>query len=368
MDMNGNTMKTCLGTTFLVILIATCAGAQTFENETGGSVRFYGQVSPSYLSFDDGELSTGNFVDNANSNTRLGFVIDQPAWGGGLVLTFETALGFVQSSEVSQFVTPSALAWERTDLRKFEAAYSADFGKFTIGQGSMATDGVATLDVSGTSLVGSVTVSDVSGAFAFREDSGVLSDVTVSDAYKDFDGSRRFRVRYDTPEYGGFSVAVAYGQNILSEDDDKDYYDIGLVWSGTQGDFELAAAAGYAWEEDDTTNERYAGSFSMLHTPTGLNLSVSTGADPDGGNYGYAKAGWKGDLMAAGPSAFSIDYYDGNDLAADSSSSEAFGVSAVQTFTDMDLEVYLGYRAYSYNDATSYQDADSYLFGARYKF
>lgn len=366
--MNRTPTKDGLGLTIMILFCATSAGAQTFENDTGGSVRFYGQVSPSYLSFDDGGLSTGNFVDNANSNTRLGFVIDQPAWGGGLVLTFETALGFVQSSEVSQSFTPSALAWERTDLRKFEAAYSADFGKLTIGQGSMATDGVATLDASGTSLVGSVSVSDVSGAFAFREDSGLLSDVTVGDAYKDFDGGRRFRVRYDTPEYGGFSVAVAYGQNILSENDDKDYYDIGLVWSGTQGDFELAAAAGYAWEKDETTNKRYAGSFSMWHAPTGLNLSLSAGADPDGGTYGYAKAGWRGNLMAAGPSAFSIDYYAGNDLAADNSSSEALGLSAVQTFSDMNLEVYLGYRAYSYDDATSYQDTDSYLFGARYKF
>jgi hypothetical protein len=357
-----------LGATLGLLLGATSISAQTFENETGGSVRFYGQVSPSYLSFDDGEVSTGNFVDNANSNTRLGFVLDQPAWGGNLVLTFETALGFVQTSEVSQGFTPSALAWERTDLRKFEAAYSAEFGKLSIGQGSMASDGVATLDASGTAIVGSVTVPDVSGAFAFREDTGALSDVTVGSAYKDFDGGRRFRIRYDTPEFSGFSIAAAYGQNILAEDDDTDYYDIGLVWSGTQGDFELAAAAGYAWDDGDTTNERYAGSFSMLHTPTGLNLSLSAGADPDGGSYGYAKAGWKGELIAPGPSAFSIDYYDGDDLATDNSSSEAFGLSAVQTFTDLDLEVYLGYRSYSYDDAASYQDADSFLFGARYKF
>jgi hypothetical protein len=366
--MKGIAMKNGLGTTILVLLGASSAGAQTFENETGGTARFYGQFSPSYLSFDDGEETTGEFVDNANSNTRLGFVIEQPAWGGGLVLTFETALGFVQTSEVSQTYTPPALAWERTDLRKFEAAYSSDFGKFTIGQGSMATDGVATLDASGTGIVGSVTVPDVAGSFAFRETSGTLSGVTVSKAYKDFDGSRRFRVRYDTPKFGGFSVAVAYGQDILSEDNDTDYYDIGLVWAGTEGDFELAAAAGYAWEDGDTTTERYAGSFSMLHTPTGLNLSLSAGGDPDTGTYGYAKAGWKGDLIAPGPTAFSIDYYDGSDLAVDDSSSEAFGLSAVQTFTEIDLEVYLGYRAYSYDDTASYQDADSFLFGARYKF
>jgi hypothetical protein len=195
-----------------------------------------------------------------------------------------------------------------------------------------------------------------------------LSNVTVGKAYKDFDGGRRFRIRYDTPKLGGVSIAVAYGQNILAEDDDTDYYDVGLTWSGTQGDLEIAAAVGYAWDDGDETTERYAGSFSMLHTPTGLNLSLSAGADPDAGSYGYAKAGWKGNLIAPGPTAFSIDYYDGNDIATDGSSSEAYGLSAVQTFTEIDLEVYLGYRAYSYDDAASYLDADSFLFGARYKF
>lgn len=161
---------------------------------------------------------------------------------------------------------------------------------------------------------------------------------------------------------------IGYGRNILSENDDRDYYDIGLVWSGTAGAFELAAATGYAWEEDNVTNERYAGSVSMLHSPTGLNLNLVAGGDPNGGTYGYAKVGWKGDLIATGPSAFSIDYYDGNDIAEDDSSSRAFGLSVVQTITEMDMEVYFGYRGYSYDDAASYQDADSFLLGARYTF
>jgi hypothetical protein len=190
--MNRITMKSSLGTTFLVILGATSTGAQTFENESGGTVRFYGQFSPTYLSFGDGDVTTDNIVDNENSNTRLGFVIEQPAWGGGLTLTFETALGFVKTNEVSQDDTPPALAWERTDLRKFEAAYAADFGKLSLGQGSMASDGVATLDVSGTGIVGSVTVADVAGAFKFREDGGALSSVTVGKAFKDYDGGRRW--------------------------------------------------------------------------------------------------------------------------------------------------------------------------------
>ncbi|WP_371037782.1 MULTISPECIES: porin [unclassified Rhodosalinus] len=367
------------GLTFAAVIAGTSAGAQTFENDTGGSVRFYGQASPSYLSFDDGEETTGKIVDNSNSNTRFGFAVTQPMSDGDLVFTFETGLGFRQSALLSQSNTPPTLDWRRTALRRLEAAYTADFGTLAIGQGFMATDNVATLDPSGTALVVSVGVSDA--AFAFREKSGALSDVRVIDAFKEFDGARLFRIRYDTPTYSGFSGAVSYGRNVLAEDDDTDYYDIALRWSGTQGDFALAAAAGYAWEDegnsrapglkpgDVTTNERYSGSFSLLHTPTGLNLSASAGGDPDGGNYGFVRAGWVYDVTSQGPTALAVSYYGGSDVAEENSSSEGVGFAAMQTFTDLDLDVYLGYREYYYDDdAASYQDASSVFLGARFKF
>jgi len=364
-----------LGVTLLALLWSTYSVAQTFENKQGGSVRFYGQASPSYLSFDDGEDTTANLTDNSNSNTRLGFVISQPTSGGDLVLTFETGLGFRQSVAVSQDYKPQALDWQRTALRRFEAAYTADFGTVAIGQGFMATDNVATLDASDTALVLSVGVSDAS--FAFRETSGELSNVRIIDAFKDFDGSRLFRIRYDTPVYAGFSAAASYGRNILAKNDNTDYYDIALRWFRTLGEFELAAAAGYASaskglaevDDDKSKSQRYSGSFSMLHTPTGLNLSASSGTDPDTGTYGFVRAGWKSDLIAPGPSAFAISYYDGNDLAVENSSSEGVGFAVVQAFTEHDLELYFGYRSYSYDDgAANYKDASSVFSGARYKF
>ncbi|NHQ76064.1 hypothetical protein HAT86_16590, partial [Roseovarius gahaiensis] len=105
------------------------------------------------------------------------------------------------------------------------------------------------------------------------------------------------------------------------------------------------------------------------HNSTGLNLSGSAGGDPDGGSYGFVRAGWTYDLTSHGPTAFAISYYEGSDLSEENSSSESIGFAAMQTFTDLDLDVYLGYREYYYNaDAASYQDASSVFLGARYKF
>jgi hypothetical protein len=281
-------------------------------------------------------------------------------------------LGFIQSSEVSQTSKPPALQWEKTDLRKLEVAWGAEYGTFTFGQGPMATDNTTNLDASGTSIAGSVSVADTAGDFFFRDAAGALTGVTVGDAFNDLDGARRFRVRYDTPDYSGFTVAVAYGENILDSSDEKAYYDAAVRWSGETGDYEISAAFGYAWTEapgNGGTARRAAGSATVAHRPTGLNLTLAGGNEIDGGSYIYGKAGWAADLVTVGGTAFAIDYYAGSDFATEGSSSDTVGLYAVQDFDDADLQAYLGLRSYAYSDAdASYLDATSVLLGARYRF
>ena len=50
----------------------------TFTNASGGVATFYVQVNLTYQSFDDGQETTSNIVDNGNWNSRLGFTISQP--------------------------------------------------------------------------------------------------------------------------------------------------------------------------------------------------------------------------------------------------------------------------------------------------
>ncbi len=363
-----------LGAIVVALAVAGCtaASAQTYENETGASVRFYGQVSPVWQRFEDGGKTTRNLVDNGNSNTRMGLVIKQPIGDTALMLTLETALGVLQTSEVSQGELSDRIDWQRTDLRKFDAAYTGQFGTLYAGQGSMATDGAATLDASGTTLPGTVTFDDSAGSFAFRGKDGVLTDITIGRAFKNFDGGRRFRLRYDTPSWSGFSAAVSYGHNVLAEDDETDYYDMALRWTGAANDFDLAAAAGFAWAEPKLADavKSYMGSATVLHTPTGLNLSIAGGAQLDAGSYGYIRGGWRGDPLPVGLSAVSVDYYSGTDVAGDSANSKGWGVYAQQTFDDLGLEVYAGWRSYSYEDATpvEYQPPNSVLLGGRYQF
>ena len=62
----------------------------TFNLYNGGVMTFYGQFNPAYQSFDDGDETTRDIVDNGNWNSRVGFTIIQPVDEGSVRVRFET--------------------------------------------------------------------------------------------------------------------------------------------------------------------------------------------------------------------------------------------------------------------------------------
>ena len=341
----------------------------TFTNRTGGVTTFYGQLNLTFQSFDDGEETTSNIVDNGNWNSRLGFTIDQPIGEDTLRLRFESGLTLRNSSLVSQDRTPDWDEWERTLLRWFEVAYDSDYGTVSVGQGATASNGTAGLDDSFTFIAGATDSTDGFGSFRFRDDAGELSDVSIGQVNSALDASRRFRVRYDTPIYNGIMVSASYGQNVLVSADDNDYYDLAIRWTGDVGDVSIRSAFGYQGIDnpDGDLTERLAGSFALVHEPTRLNFALSAGNEFDGPNYYWLRAGWQTDRFAVGTTSMSVDYYDGTDFLSDGSKTENYGVYAVQDFDDLSLNLYAGVRRFTYTDRSDvgYQDADGILIGMR---
>ena len=288
-----------------------------------------------------------------------------------LRFNFETGLGILNTSETNQIDNPDWIDWQKTDIRKLEGVFEGAWGSIWLGQGSMASDGAAEVDNSGTSLAGYVNLADTAGSYLFR-DGETLSGIDIGDAFKDFDGGRRFRLRYDTPDFAGFTVSAAYGEEVLDSENDNTYYDLAVRYGIANEVIEFDAALAYSWEDDeDDTVEQLIASGSLTHVPTGLNLTLAAGDRQDeGGGYGYIKIGWNGDLLRYGSTAFAVDYYDGSDFVTSGSESASWGAQAVQNFDDWGLEAYLGYRVYSYDDNSEadYQDVSAMLVGARWKF
>jgi hypothetical protein len=344
----------------------------TFKSRSGAVTTLYGQVNLAYQSFDDGQQSTSNIVDNGNWNSRLGFTITQPLGENTLRARFESGLTLRNGALVSQTNTPNWDQTSRTLLRWFEVALDSNYGTVSLGQGATAANGTTGLDDSFTFIAGATDSTDGFGSFRFRNDAGELTGVSVGQVNSALDALRRFRVRYDTPVFGGVMLSTSYGQNVLVQADKNDYYDAAIRWTGDLGDVAVRSALGYQWIDnpDGDRTERLAGSVSLLHKPTGLNFALSAGDQVDGPNYYWARAGWRFDGLAVGTTSLSIDYYNGSDFLSKGAKTENYGVYAVQDLNAVSANLYIGWRHFKYSDqlGNSYKDADGILIGARWFF
>jgi len=358
--------------TFLAAASALSAEPLEFRNDLGGTVTLYGQFNPAILSVDDGVTTDTDIVDSAHSNSRAGLLLAQPLDQGLLGFNLEFGLGLPQSSAFSQTNQPT-FDWTRANIRKVDFSFqTSTSGKFYLGQGSMASDGTADTDLSGTTLVLYSGIGDTAGSYRFRTTGGALSDVTISAATPNYDGGRLVRLRYDTPELGesGITVSVAAGEEFLDAASDDRVYDLGVFYSGQFGGARLAAALGLSRLDRPgaASQETLAGSISVLWD-SGFNLGLAAGSREDAGAYVYGKIGYIGDWWRAGSTALAADFYQGEDTTRQGARTEVLGLGIVQSVDALNLEAYAGYRVYDYADpAARYQAISSVLAGARWRF
>jgi hypothetical protein len=379
------------GTASLIANAVTAEGLPPIEwkTSTGGTLQFYGQINKGVLSYDDGiDTESYGLIDNSNSSTRVGLEYTHQfgAW------TFQNAneIGYAPYSSSNAnllHTSPDSSDYEFTNanIRKIDFTFENNsYGKFWVGQGSMATDGIQEIDLSGTDVIAYSSVGDsASGQFLRFSDPGLsfddsLSDVTIGDAFTNYDGPRRVRVRYDAPTFANTTFAAAFGRNLLSDDSDtrdQNIFDASLTYANEFADFQTQAGLGYYWAENNITT--WGGSASGLHKPTGLNATFGfgTGSPDDGpdGQWYYAKLGLLRDYVSWGATAVSIDYYDGEDFLltgdATSSKSKSYGLALVQNVDRANTQIWLTVRNYDYSDdVASYEDGQAIFGGARFRF
>ena len=337
-------------------------------------LEFYGQINKGLLVFDDGGSTLGyGPVDNGNSSSRIGIRLYgaiNEGWSLGGNLEWEW--NPYSTNNVTQ-LNRGDFDWDTNLLRKAEFYLeSKELGKLWLGQGSMASDSTAEADLSGTTVVGYSLVADMAGGPFFREADGTLTSVHVKDAFTNFDGlGRKLRARYDTPKFlGGFSLATSVGTQVVPDETNVTVWDIAARYDNTFEDVKVSGAVAYSRPGDD--QNLVDASVSFLHEPTGLSLTLAAAYSDEqtvDGKYGYIKLGYQTDIFEAGKTAFSVDTYFGDDIAAAGSSSTSFGAQIVQNLDYLQTELYLGARSYSYEEASVDIDTSyAFLAGARMKF
>ena len=355
--------------TFLA-LPALALPALVQAQDAGSPWEFYGHLNLGVISVDDGFDTETALTDNDNSNSRFGLIFRQDLQDGAQFrFHFETALGLRGSSSITRTDNDFDAEYRRTELRKFEIIYdTASFGTFSFGQGSIATDSAAEADFSGTSVIAYSSLQDQAGNQEFRLAGGAGSGVSVGNAFSAFDGGRRLRVRYDTPDYNGFRLAVSAGQEVLASGNDDEFYDLGVTYNRDYGAYRVAGRLGYSVR--DSAEELVLGSAAILHEPTGLSLALAGGQQQQGdAGYVYLKAGLQRDWFSFGRTHLSLDYYSGDDFAVAGSESSSVGLAVVQKIDAYDLELYASYRTFEFEaSGAQFEDLDVTFVGARWRF
>lgn len=353
------------------------------------SVTINGQVNNKVRFASNGTDNDVRILDNNASSNRLRVLGDaklndrfsvKTAFELDFELESDSATGFDDSFLFGQNVGEGDEDTE-IDLRRLEAIFiDKQLGDLTIGQGDTASNKSAEADLSGSFLaVGDATFDDDALAFATSNGGGVgLSLGTALDAQ---DGlSRQPRVRYRTPKFAGFGGEVAYiGDRTF---DGSITYDQKSI-----GDFAVKGRAAYYQFLDDpgdtanggngeTISQGFTGSLSVLHKPTGLNLTggyfnLFEDADApailnadgsfdsaDSPQAWWVKAGIQRQVIDAGKTAFAVDYQrqsgiestgglaDGaaGVLVSNATSSQSIGVQLTQNIDALSTEAYIGYR------------------------
>jgi len=354
---------------------ATEAAQATAQREvTSGQDRVKlavsGQVNRAVNMVDDGDNTKAYYVDNDVSNTRIRFI-------GTAKMTEDLTLGsrieFAVAPNESSTVTQGN---EGGDENYFQARWaevsfdSKSYGKLSLGKGDTASNNTAQVDLSRTDVIMYSSISDIVAGLQFRTKNGKeLTGIEVSDAFNDQDGlSRQSRVRYDTPSLYGFSLAGSVVSDQRS--------DAALFWGGQGLGFKAAAAAAVSNPNQDNTNLRYDGSFSILHEKTGLNLTLSGGMldkeAQDSATNLYAKLGWIANFFDFGATSFGVDYTNSQNTSGEGDKGYSVGAAAVQSLDKFGTELYFQYRLFSLDrdsdNGPGVEDINAGTVGARVKF
>jgi len=334
------------------------------------SVQLYGQLNRGVLVVDDGDSTKSYQVDNDNSSTRIGLlgsVVPDEGWGIGT--KFEVDFESNSSSEVNQD-DQNGVGDNHFKERWAEIFVQSPYGKLSLGQGDTASNNTSEVDLSGTTVAGYSDLNAVAGGmFFYDDDTKDLSGTKPKDVFSNFDGlSRDDRIRYDTPEWNGLSLATS----AISGGGG----DVALRYSYKNDQFKLAAATAYSnpGSTSSTIDDTLNGSVSLLHS-SGLNLTLAGGvrdlkvSGRDDPTFFYTKLGYRTSVCKLGDTAFSIDYGNNDDVSVDGDEAESFGAQLVQYIDKWATEFYLSFRNYDLDrSGTDYEDVNALLSGLRVKF
>jgi hypothetical protein len=317
-------------------------------------------------------------------------------WSAGFVLHIEAdgsdaLLGTDQNTDNGPgfFTSPAPFADPKgghagfvQTLNAFWFVKSEQLGKVSVGTQSMASDNAALLvDGSGTLVMANWCGYNTEGFF-MRQSDGTLHDGVDAPFFiwaqagscnngGDCYGAPLQSVRYDSPDFAGFSVSTSWGAD--------DIWDVAARYAGELSGFKIAAAASYG-ERDGVIlgapldDQYFQAGLYVQHDSTGLWGMVNygklmvTGVEPESDTW-FLKAGIRERWNGLGHTVLYGEYNINDDGAATvfantlgptgsaitTSKSEWWGGGIVQEIDAAAMMVWLRWRTFAYEDNTVFQ-------------
>lgn len=351
---------------------AYCAGALKFE-KNDVSIQLYGQINRAVLFTYDGDGSDTYHVDNDNSSTRIGAKIKaNPAVAEGL--TVGANLEFEYESNASNKVSQINSDPNDDDFvkRKIEAFVEGKYGKLTLGHGPTASDGTTEVDLSGTKVVSYSRVAAFAGGSLFYDETAdALSGTSISSVFNNMDGyARKDRIRYDSPKFSNFQVAVS-----TTAENGDDAEDIAVRYKNKFGSTKVSAAVSFVnFRSSNSLDNQFSGSVSCLFD-SGFNVTLAAGmrdfdaSGRDEAIFYFGKLGYIAKLTPIGTTAFSIDYGQYDDIKVENDEANTVGVMVVQKLKKWNTEIYAGFRHHELDrNGADFDDILAGMAGLRVKF
>lgn len=358
----------------VVPLAVLCLGAQAV-GASSVETEWSGNVNRAVLWTDDGRETNLHLVDNEASNTKLRWVA-KSAVSGETTVGGKIEMGLVNSG--------SAVVWQNMkvdDGKSFTTRHAdmwienSSWGKFSMGHGSMATDGSTEADKSGASMMVYASFTDLAGGTRFHTKGSqaavVTGDPMVGDYFGQTDGGRASRLRYDTPSMNGFSASASYKAN---------HWDLGVNYDGDFDTVEFTAALGYARAQKE---KHFMGSASLLHKDTGLSLTLAGSKNAlDENHYSgtyagrtddprasYLGLGWTTSIWNCGHTNFGAGYFHGKNAAANKDKAKGWGLGVVQNLDKLSTDAYVGWHNYDLKKTgTDYDKINAVMVGFNFTF
>lgn len=260
----------------------------------GASLTVSGQVNRGVLYIDDGNNAVITNVDNDASSTRFRWKASAPMSNGmkaGALIEIENGSNRLSSRAGNNNQDD---ADDGTDgsrflrARHFDVWVAGGFGKLSMGQGSVASDGVLHANFMHAGLA-DINFEPLGGA-------PVTGFVSFGD------GGREDRVRYDTPSFGGASLGISYA--------DEGHVQATARYAGKIGSA-MRLDARISYEAADQDADIIAGSAGI--NASGFQVTIAA-AHNDGGNGGNEdffygiQVGYTGKLTSMGNTGFAAQY------------------------------------------------------------